>query len=54
MPIDTLQASKRLQEEGTFSPEQAERIAEILSDLDVASATKEGEPLFDPEKVYGR
>ena len=40
-PIDTLKASKRLQEEGTFSPEQAERIAEILSDLDVASATKE-------------
>lgn len=41
MPIDTLKASKRLQEEGTFSSEQAERIAEILSDLDVASATKD-------------
>lgn len=41
MPIDTLKASKRLQEEGTFSPEQADRIAEILSDLDIASATKE-------------
>jgi len=41
MPIDTLKASKRLQEDDTFSPEQAERIAEILSDLDVASATKE-------------
>jgi chromosome segregation ATPase len=41
MPIDTLKAAKRLQEEDTFSPEQAERIAEILSDLDVASATKE-------------
>ncbi|PSQ96249.1 MAG: hypothetical protein BRD55_07290 [Bacteroidetes bacterium SW_9_63_38] len=40
-PIDTLQASKRLQEEGVFSPEQAERIAEILSSLDVASATKD-------------
>jgi chromosome segregation ATPase len=32
---------KRLQEDDTFSPEQAERIAEILSDLDVVSATKE-------------
>ncbi len=41
MPIDTLKAAKRLQEEGTFSAEQAERIAEILSDMDVASATKE-------------
>lgn len=41
MPIDTLKAAKRLQEDDTFSPEQAERIAEILSDLDVASATKE-------------
>jgi chromosome segregation ATPase len=40
MPIDTLHAAKRLQEEGTFSPEQAERIAEILSEMDVASATK--------------
>lgn len=38
---DTLKAAKRLQEDDTFSPEQAERIAEILSDLDVASATKE-------------
>jgi hypothetical protein len=33
-PIDTLKASKRLQEEGTFSPEQAERIAEILSEIE--------------------
>jgi phage regulator Rha-like protein len=41
MPIDTLKAAKRLQEDDTFSPEQAERIAEILSDLDVASATTE-------------
>jgi len=41
MPIDTLKAAKRLQEDDTFSPEQAERIAEILSELDVASATKE-------------
>jgi predicted nuclease with TOPRIM domain len=51
MPIDTLKASKRLQEEGTFSPEQAERIAEILSDLDVASATKED--LDDTEERLG-
>jgi predicted nuclease with TOPRIM domain len=50
-PIDTLKASKRLQEEGTFSPEQAERIAEILSDLDVASATKED--LDDVEERLG-
>jgi predicted nuclease with TOPRIM domain len=50
-PIDTLKASKRLQEEGTFSPEQAERIAEILSDLDVASATKED--LDDAEERLG-
>jgi len=41
MPIDTLKAAKRLQEDDTFSPEQAERIAEILSELDVASATKD-------------
>jgi DNA anti-recombination protein RmuC len=41
MPVDTLKAAKRLQEGDTFSPEQAERIAEILSDLDVASATKD-------------
>jgi len=41
MPIDTLKAARRLQEDDTFSPEQAERIAEILSDLDVASATKD-------------
>lgn len=36
MPIDTLKAAKRLQEGDTFSPEQAERIAEILSDLDAS------------------
>ena len=41
MPIDTLKAAWRLQEDGTFSPEQAERIAETLSDFGVASATKE-------------
>ena len=41
MPIDTLKAARRLQEDGTFSPEQAERIAETLSEMDVASATKE-------------
>ncbi|PSQ70129.1 MAG: hypothetical protein BRD31_04320 [Bacteroidetes bacterium QH_2_64_26] len=40
MPIDTLKAARRLQEDDTFSLEQAERIAEILSNLDVASATK--------------
>ena len=49
MPIDTLKAAKRLQEENTFSPEQAERPAEVLSDLDVASATK-----GDLEDVEGR
>ena len=42
MPIDTLKATRRLQEDGTFSPEQAERITETLSEMDVASATKEG------------
>ncbi|PSQ52914.1 MAG: hypothetical protein BRD28_04115 [Bacteroidetes bacterium QH_10_64_37] len=41
MPIDTLKAARRLQEDGTFSPEQAKRIAETLSEMDVASATKE-------------
>ena len=41
MPIDTLKAARRLQEEGTFDEDQAERIAEVLSDLDVASATAE-------------
>ena len=41
MPMDTLKAAEHLQEGGTFSPEQAKRIAETLSDLDAASATKE-------------
>ena len=41
MPIDTLKAARRLQEDGTFSPEQAKRIAETLSEMDVASAMKE-------------
>ena len=41
MPIDTLKAARRLQEDGTFSPEQAKRIAETLSEMDVVSATKE-------------
>ena len=41
MPIDTLKAARRLQEEDTFDEDQAERIAEVLSELDVASATKE-------------
>ncbi|PSQ66924.1 MAG: hypothetical protein BRD32_01635 [Bacteroidetes bacterium QH_2_64_74] len=40
--IDTLKAARRLQEGDAFSPEQAERIAETLSEMDVASATKEG------------
>ena len=41
MPIDTLRITRRLQEEGTFDEDQAERIAEVLSEPDVASATKE-------------
>ena len=41
MPLDTLKASKRLQEGGTFSAAQAERLAEVLSETDAASATKE-------------
>ena len=41
-PINTLKATRRLREDGTFSPEQAERITETLSEMDVASATKEG------------
>jgi len=41
MPTGTLKAARRPQEDGTCSPEQAERIAEFLSDLDVAGATKE-------------
>ena len=42
MPINTLKAARRLQEGDAFSPEQAERIAETLSDFGMASATKEG------------
>ena len=41
MPLDTLRAFKRLQEDDVFTAEQAERITETLADLDVASATKE-------------
>jgi hypothetical protein len=41
MPIDTLKISKHLQEGDTFTPEQSERLAEALSDLDVASATRD-------------
>lgn len=41
MPIDTLKAARRLQEGGAFDEEQAERIAEVLSEMDVAGATKE-------------
>jgi len=40
MPIDTLKASKQLKDLG-FDEGQAEGLAELLSDLDVASATKE-------------
>jgi len=49
MPIDTLKAARRLQEEDTFDEDQAERIAEVLSELDVASATKE-----DLDEAEGR
>ena len=41
VPIDTLKAAWHLQEGDAFSLEQAERIAETLSEMDVASATKE-------------
>jgi predicted HTH transcriptional regulator len=41
MPIDTLKAARRLQEEDTFDEDQAERIAEVMSDFGAASATKE-------------
>jgi len=40
MHIDTLEASKRLKELG-FEEPQAEGLAKLLSDLDVASATKD-------------
>ena len=40
MPIDTLKAARRLQVDGTFSPEQAKRIAKTLSEMDVASARR--------------
>jgi len=40
MPIDTLKASKRLKELG-FDIQQAEGLAQLLSELDVASATKD-------------
>jgi len=40
MPIDTLEASKRLKDLG-FDSAQAEGLAELLADLDVAGATKE-------------
>lgn len=48
MPIDTLKAAKRLKELG-FDEEQSEGVAELLSDLDVASATKE-----DLDETEGR
>ena len=40
MPINTLEASKRLKELG-FDEDQSEGLAQLLSELDVASATKE-------------
>ena len=40
MPIDTLDASKRLKELG-FDEDQSEGLAQLLSELDVASATAE-------------
>jgi len=40
MPINTLEASKRLKELG-FDEDQSEGLAQMLSELDVASATKE-------------
>ena len=41
MPIDTLKAAKRLQEDGTFSVDQAERIAEIFAGAHDNTATKD-------------
>ena len=38
MPIDTLDASKRLKDLG-FDEDQSEGLAQLLSKLDVASAT---------------
>jgi len=52
-PIDTLKASKRLQEEGVFSPEQAERIAEILSSLDVGAPRRTTWMNWEFESVNG-
>jgi hypothetical protein len=40
MPIDTLDASKRLKDLG-FDEDQSEGLAQLLSELDVASATAE-------------
>ena len=40
MPIDTLDASKRLKDLG-FDEDQSEGLAQLLSELDVASATTE-------------
>jgi hypothetical protein len=41
MPFDTLKAARRLQEEGAFTQQQAETIAEILSDVDETTVTRE-------------
>ena len=41
MPIDTHQVFKHLKRDNVFTEEQADRLAEALSEMDVASATKE-------------
>lgn len=41
MPIDTHQVFKHLKQGDVFTEEQADRLADALSDMDVASATKE-------------
>ncbi|PQJ26751.1 hypothetical protein BSZ35_19070 [Salinibacter sp. 10B] len=41
MPIDTHQVFKHLKRDEVFSEEQADRLADALSEMDVASATKE-------------
>ncbi len=41
MPIDTHKVFKHLKRDDVFTEEQAERVAEALSEMDVASATTE-------------
>lgn len=41
MPLDTHQVFKHLKRDNVFTEEQADRLAEALSEMDVASATKE-------------